>query len=1056
MARSTLSRLAAAVLVSVLPATQLVFVRDANLLASAPRFPEANADADADSPAPLSGARDPSWSPDGALIAVSLLDQIWVMTRDGQSPRALVSWDGNRPAIERDPAWSADGARVAFAADRGDGFDLYVVPITGGTPERVTFLPGDERWPAWTPDNRIVFAHRAVDQWDLARVLPAIGTGIVSRPEPLTDTPFDETEPRVSPDGARVLFVSNRDNDASETDLWTMPLEKPQAATASVTPNEPPAAAAAIVMATPPPAPTPATTEKRPALVRVLRARGVESSPAWAPDGRRIAFSAMRSGIGSLWVAEVDLPGDAQAPPRPVAPPQLVSRRGGQVAWSPDGRALLVADMPDPDPIYNGNPRRDAGDAPPLFALGSGFRLRLLPAPRPPDEGEAALNSRVVLPATRWLSAFEVIWGTLRTLYYDEGANADAWKALHDLYAPRAAAARDEASLEAVVDDLVAEQPLIKPQITSHHAMVVSAHRLASEAGTRILSRGGNIVDAAIAVSLTLGVVEPDASGLGGDGMAILYLKGMKQPAVIDFKDQTPIHATLDNAALLRDGRLVADGAAAANIPGLLAGLDMLYQKYGSKRLRWDELVAPAIRHADEGFVLDETLPTSIAEGQSLLRKYEASRTLFLPNGRVPRAGDRFVNHDLAATLRTIAAGGATEFYQGALARRIATDMAENGGIIGYDDLAQYRAVEREPVSGRYRDHVIYSTPPPVSSGASLVETLQILDHFKPRNGTAATATTASKDADYFHYLIEATKVRHTLREIADPALWPVNLSPHLDYAHAGELFQQINPKRSAKFRPDADQRDDGSPTGGSNGNGSGNGNGNGGVSGGASGGANVPNGADAASDDRIGRGTTAFVVADSDGNMIAITQTLSTWGGSFYVSKGLGFLYNNHLRSSRMARGTVGQLLPLMRSSSTNAPTLVFRELNGVRTPRLAVGAAGNAWIVPSIYAVLTNILDAGLSTQAAVEAPRFLLTRDPADPSGTQPRVQIEDRFNRTVLQDLMHRGHVFQKIGRKGEVRYGYASAATIDLDTHTVTGGADPRRSHSAIAWDGRSQ
>src|SRR5262249_9629803 len=118
--------------------------------------------------------------------------------------------------------------------------------------------------------------------------------------------------------------------------------------------------------------------------------------------------------------------------------------------------------------------------------------------------------------------------------------------------------------------------------------------------------------------------------------------------------------------------------------------------------------------------------------------------------------------------------------------------------------------------------------------------------------------------------------------------------------------------------------------------------------------------------------------------------------------------------------------------------------------------GAAGNAWIVPSVYAVVTNILDAGLSAQAAVEAPRFLLTRDPSDPNGAQPRVQIEDRFSRTVLQDLLRRGHNFQKIGRKREVRYGYASAATVDPETHIVTGGADPRRSHAAVAWDGKVQ
>ena len=127
------------------------------------------------------------------------------------------------------------------------------------------------------------------------------------------------------------------------------------------------------------------------------------------------------------------------------------------------------------------------------------------------------------------------------------------------------------------------------------------------------------------------------------------------------------------------------------------------------------------------------------------------------------------------------------------------------------------------------------------------------------------------------------------------------------------------------------------------------------------------------------------------------MTQTLSTWGGNFYVSKGLGFLYNNHLRSSRTTRGAYGQLLPLSRSSSTNAPTLLVRERDGVRTPRLAVAAAGNAWILASIYSIVSAVVDGGLSAQAAVEAPRLLVGRDPADPTGATARVQIEDRFPR-----------------------------------------------------------
>ncbi len=224
--------------------------------------------------------------------------------------------------------------------------------------------------------------------------------------------------------------------------------------------------------------------------------------------------------------------------------------------------------------------------------------------------------------ADLYTAAFERVWNTVRELYYSTGPATDNWRQLREKYQPRAIQAKGDAEFEDILDDMVAEQPLIKPVVTSSGAVVVSAHPLASEAGRLALEKGGNIVDAAVAVSFALGVVEPEASGIGGDGTAVLYLKGMKRPTVIDYKDQTPIRATTDNTAIMVDGRLVADGAAAANIPGVVAGLDYLHKKYGSGKVKWAELMAPAITLADEGFVLDESLPTSIAEGRQYLEKY--------------------------------------------------------------------------------------------------------------------------------------------------------------------------------------------------------------------------------------------------------------------------------------------------------------------------------------------------------------------------------------------------------------------------------------------------
>ena len=943
---------------------------------------------------PLSAVRDPAWAPGGTRIAVSLLDQIWTMRPDGGEPRVFASWpEGTPAAVERDPAWAPDGRRVAFAADLGTGFDLYVAE-EGTPPRRLTITPGDDRHPSWTPDGRLVFAQRVRDQWGLMSInVDGSSPGVPPPVAVVVDTPADEQYPAVSPDGTRVAYVSSHQDDRGSDDIWVRALD-----------------GGGMVMEARAAAAGARQGDDRP--WRVTATRGRESHPAWDPAGARLAFASNTDGEGAVWVAAV--PSSATVADGRTARAAsdgaaiLVSRLRSQPAWSPDGRVLLLADLPAEWPAYNGNPARLPGEAPPLFERGQGFTLRTIPAPLPPDAGAQGVTSAITPDAARWTLAFDRTWQLLRDLYYQAGPSAAAWEALRDQMRPRAAAATSGQDLERVVDDLVARQPLVRTPVSSQDAMVVSGHRLASDAGARVLAQGGNIVDAAIAVSFALGVVEPDASGIGGDGMALLFLNGMREPLVIDYKDQSPIHATLTNAAIFRDGRLVGDGPAAANIPGVVAGMDHLHKRYGSGRFSWAQLMAPAIDLAANGYELDEALPSTLREGRALLERYPEAARVYLPNGRVPRAGERFVNPDYAATLRAIASEGADAFYHGSVAKRIAADMEASGGIIGLEDLAQYQVIERTPVSGRYRGLRVFGTPPPVATGTALVETLQILDRYDVPRGAVAPHT-----PDYLHHVIEAWKVRDPLRRVADPALWPIDVAPHLDPAHAATLFGRIDPTRAAPFAEDADAVGQGQG-------------------------------------ERIGRGTTAFAVGDSAGNVIVLTQTLSTWGGTFYVSKGLGFLYNNHLRGYRTVRGAYGQLLPLMRSSSTSAPTLVCEDVNGTLKPRLAVGAAGNAWITASVYGIILGHVDGGLGAQAAIEAPRMLIGRDPADPAGLRPRIQIEDRFPGAVLDDLASRGHHFQKVGRKGELRYGYAAVLQFDNTTGRLEAGAEPRRSHHAVA------
>ena len=949
-------------------------------------------------PPPVTGARDPAWAPDGARIALSIREQIWVLSPDGRTARTVSRWPRRAEALERDPAWSPDGRTLAFSARAAaGGFDLYVVDATGGTPRRVTDLEGDERWPSWTPDGRLVFAAHGDGQWDLRMTAPIPGpaAGRTAQPTPteaLTATAADETEPRVSPDGRLVVFVSNEAAPDGETDLWVLQLSGRVAATAGGL--------------------------TRPAPARLHREPGSEQSPAWSPDGTRLAYAAMLDGVGSLRIIEPELPaapGITSDTARGATPPVVVSRHAGAAAWSPDGRTLLATDVRHRDDGYNGQPARARRAALPPFPSAADAGARFLAAPAPPDAAARPLRAHTPATAARRLSIFDALWSDLARRYFADAPAAVAWQTLRDRYRPQAAAADGDLALEAAFDAMIAEQPLVRVPVRSAAGLVVAAHPLAADAGAAVLRAGGNAVDAAIAVSFTLGVVEPDASGIGGDGIALIWRAGADAPVVVDFKDQAPGAASLGHPALVRDGRLVEHGPAAINVPGVVAGMDHLHRRYGSGRLTWADLVAPAIAHAADGVVLDDTLPATVAEARATIARYPAARQLLLPAGRPLRPGDRFRNPDYAATLRVIAREGADAFYRGGLARRMVDDLARHGGLLSLDDLEQYRVVERAAVRGRYRGHVVFSTPPPVASGTALIEVLQTFAHAEVRPGTRVTS-----DADAAHALLESFRLGHPIRA-ADPALWPDASAIHLDAAHAAAIWSRVDPQRAGRRRIDSD---DDAPPAGSSGPGA----------------ARAGEG-DGGPGSRLGSGTSAFVTIDRDGTLVVVTQTLSTWGGSFYVSEGLGFLYNNHLRMARTRRGVPGQLTPRARSSSANASTIVCREVDGRLVPRLALGAAGSAWIVPSVAGVVSAVVDGGLDAQAAVEAPRLRV-----DDGG---EVQIEDRLPGAVVADLVGRGHAVTRIGAKGELRFGFVSAIAIDA-AGTRSAGADPRRSHAAVA------
>ena len=275
-----------------------------------------------------------------------------------------------------------------------------------------------------------------------------------------------------------------------------------------------------------------------------------------------------------------------------------------------------------------------------LSSSSTEYALWRVAAPRAVDENATAL-AVAANDSARWMSAFDQVWQTLKSMYYTTGEPAPQWDALAT-EVPAGDGARRRTPRRPKrhrSDDRRAAVDQAGGRVAAGGRGVRPSARVGSRCA--ILERGGNVVDAGIAVSFALGVVEPDASSIGGDGQAILFLKGMSEPVVIEYKDMTPSRATPDNPKIFTPtgARTAADGPTVATIPGVVAGLDLLYQKYGSKKVQWADLVAPAIKIADEGFILDEALPTTIAEGRASFAKYPESAKLFIPNGKADCAG---------------------------------------------------------------------------------------------------------------------------------------------------------------------------------------------------------------------------------------------------------------------------------------------------------------------------------------------------------------------------------------------------------------------------------
>jgi len=475
--------------------------------------------------------------------------------------------------------------------------------------------------------------------------------------------------------------------------------------------------------------------------------------------------------------------------------------------------------------------------------------------------------------------------------------------------------------------------------VRGRHGMVASNNEIASQVGIDVLKRGGNAVDAAIAVGLALAVVFPYAGNIGGGGFMMIRKKDGTATA-IDYREMAPKAATR-NVYLDKNGELIKGeggsvlGYRSAGVPGTVAGFDLALNKYGSGKLKWADLVRPARMLAQNGFEVPYSYVRSAAGYKDDLSKYPDSKKIFLNGDKGFNEGDRLVQPELAATLGRIERKGAREFYTGKTAELIAADMRANNGLITLDDLKNYVAKERVPVRGTYRGYEIISMPPPSSGGAIMLEILNILEGYDLRG-------MGYNSAAKYHLVTEAMR-----RAFADRAEYmgdadfvdvPVNTLINKKYAE--KRRQSINltaASTSAEI-------------------------GHGQITGGES------------------METTHYTVVDAEGNVVSNTYTINNGYGSAATVKGAGFLLNDEMDDFAaqpgkpnmfgLIQGERNAVQPSKRPLSAMTPTIVMRK-DG--TPWFAVGAAGGPRIISAVLQTIINVIDHDMDIQEALDSPRI-----------------------------------------------------------------------------------
>ena len=543
--------------------------------------------------------------------------------------------------------------------------------------------------------------------------------------------------------------------------------------------------------------------------------------------------------------------------------------------------------------------------------------------------------------------------------------------------------------------------------VVAENGMVVSVDAYASQVGIDVLKKGGNAVDAAVAVGFALAVTFPAAGNIGGGGFMLIRFPKTQEAVALDFREKAPGKASpdmyLDDEGNYVEKRSLV-GHLAVGVPGTVKGFELAMNKFGS--LGWEEVIRPAIKLAEEGFRLNERRARSFNRANKEFKREndEFFRIFSKPDSSEWEDGDIFVQKDLAYSLRLIAEQGSRAFYRGEIAGLIAQDMEKHGGLITKEDLAVYEAFVRRPVEGNYRGYQIISIPPPSSGGTILIEMLNILEGF-------ALGQMERFAPGTLHLIAETMKFAYLdrARYLGDPDFVDIPVGVLTSKSHAEEVRQKIDLKKATPSRE---------------------------------------MGQDILTIIEEAEETTHYSVIDKEGIAVATTYTLNGGFGAGVVAKGTGILLNNEMADFNMKpgytdeKGLIGTkpnlIEPDKRMLSSMTPTIIVKDGQTF----LITGSPGGRTIINTVLNVVINVIDFQMPIQEAVNAPRM-------DHEWMPDVLRVERRgIDEEVIRLLKGMGHVIRETH---PWQQGDAHSILVDSRTGLYHGAADKRSQGSAVGY-----